>query len=189
MDSAWLTLSRLRLATVVGLPVALVVGGGVAAFVPVLMAVSVGFLAGALSAGLADHHARAQREQVRAAVGELALPIQLAGYRATRRGAIPADPEIVAAAVRVARHQLALSPQPPALYALIPLCVGVIPLSIGATTRSNAFAPVVVVFAGMSVLCAVSAAVQAVWLPRRLRARLLALDAGVEPVRAGGDGS
>jgi hypothetical protein len=182
-------MSRPVLATVVGVPVALIVGLGCAPFAPVLLAVSIGVLVGALSAGLADHHAGTQREQVRAVIGELPLPIQVAAYRATRRGPVPDDLEVRAAAVELARYQLALTPERNAMYPLILLGGGVAPAAIAATTRDNPLTPVLLLLTAMSVLCALVALIHPVWLAKRLRSRLLALETAINPVGPAGDGS
>ncbi|WP_432944429.1 hypothetical protein ACQPXM_02880 [Kribbella sp. CA-253562] len=176
------------LSTVVGVPVALIAGLGVAPFAPVLLAVSIGVLVGALSAGLADSHAGTQREQLRAVAGELPLPIQLAAYRATRRGPVPDDPEVKAAAVKIARHQLALTPDRNATYPLILLGGGVAPAAIAATTRDNPLTPVLLLLTAMSVLCALTALIQPVLSTKRLRSRLLALQTATDPVAPAADG-
>src|SRR5689334_14430695 len=102
MESVWLTMSRRWLGPGVGVLVGLVVGVG-------------------------DHHARTQREQVRAVVGELAMGVQVTAYRATRRGPVPREAGVVAAAVRIVEYQLSLVPRRSSIYPLVPLWVVVVP--------------------------------------------------------------
>jgi hypothetical protein len=172
--------------------VVLVVGVGVGGFPPWALALCCGVLVGGLAGGLVDHHARTQREQVRAAVGELPMTVQVAGYRAARRGPVPSESGVVEVAVRIARYQLALVPERKALYLVVmPLCFLPLPAVLASAVGGNVFAPVFAVLGGMSVMCAVAAVAQVVWLPRRLRERLrlLGVDEGVQRAGAGGPGS
>ncbi|GAB2564246.1 hypothetical protein GCM10027269_18230 [Kribbella endophytica] len=191
MDSVWLTGARWWLGPVVGVLVGLVVGVGVGGFTPWVLALCCGVLVGGLAGGLVDHHARTQREQVRAAVGALPMAVQVAGYRATRRGPVPSESDVVDAAVRIARYQLALAPERKALYLWMPLCFLPVPAVLASAVGGDVFAPVFAVLGGMSVLCVVAAVAQVVWLPRRLRERLrlLGVDEGVERAGAGRLGS
>ncbi|GAA1535545.1 hypothetical protein GCM10009741_42580 [Kribbella lupini] len=171
--------------------VGLVVGVGMVGVGPWVLALSCGVLVGALAGGLADHHARTQREQVRAAVGELPVGVRVAAYRATRRGPVPSGAGVVAAAVRIAEYQLSLVPRRNSIYPLVPLWVVVVPGVLAGVAMVPEFSDVFVVLGVMIVLCGVAVVAQVVWAPRRLRERLrlLGVEEGVERAGAGGLGS
>jgi hypothetical protein len=191
MESTWLTMSRRLLGPGVGVLVGLVVGVGMVGVTPWVLALSCGVLVGALAGGLADHHARTQRELVRAVVGELPMGVQVAAYRATRRGPVPREAGVVAAAVRIAEYQLSLAPRRSSIYPLVPLWVVVVPGVLAGVAMVPEFSAVFVVLGVMIVLCGVAVVAQVVWTPRRLRERLrlLGVEEGVERAGAGGLGS
>lgn len=186
-----LTVSRRVLGSGVGVLVGLVVGAGLMGLTSVALALGCGVLVGVVSGGLVDYHARTQREQVRAAVGDVSRVVEVAAYRATRRGSVPGEPEVVEAAVRIARYQLALVPPRRTLVALIPLGLLVVPTALLNASGQGDFALVIAVLCATSLLCAIAVVGQVVWLPLRLRERLrlLGVDEGVERAGAGGSGS
>jgi hypothetical protein len=139
-------------------------------------ALACGLLVGALIGGAMDATARAQRKLVRTAAGELPVERQIAALKATRGGPIPADPEIRAAALRIADRQLKLVPSKRVMLSIFPPIGGAL-VVITASTAPGWVTLVFTLPAVLAVVCTVVLIWQAYSSPRRLRERIRLLSA------------
>jgi hypothetical protein len=142
-------------------------------------ALACGVLVGALAGSVMDGRARSQRGLVRKVAGDLPVEKQAAALRAAQTGVVPADPEIRDAALKIADHQLMLTPSKTVALSLFPLTGGVLAM----VSASTAPDWVVLVFALPALLALVCTGVlmwQAYYLPRRLRERIRLLSATEE---------
>jgi xanthosine utilization system XapX-like protein len=173
VHTASLTAPRWVIALAAGLPAGILVGLFVAFATPAPWpaAIACGVLVGALIGSAYDLRARKQRELVRAAAGDLPTDVLVAALRATRDGAVPTDPQIREAALKIASHQLTLTPSKTVALSVFPLTGGVLAI----LNASSAPDWVLLVFALPALLALVCTGVliwQAYYLPRRLRERI-----------------
>jgi hypothetical protein len=176
-----LTASRWTLILVPGVAAGVLAGLFVGLFTPApwTAAAACGVLVGALIGSINDLRVRKLWELARSAAGDLPPGPLAAAVRAARSGAVPTDPDIRAAALKIADHQLKTIPSKTVLLSVLPLAFGVVAM----ITASAAPGWVLAVFVLPAVLAVVFTGVLAwqafLWPPRlRKRIRLLTAAAG-----------
>jgi hypothetical protein len=134
-------------------------------------ALACGVLAASLIGSLIERQARARRELVRTAAGNLPPDAAAAAFHAAGHGEIPADPAVREAALKIARHQLSLTPPKSVALTIFPL-FGATAVMIAST---NAPGWVLVVFAlpaALALICTGVLTWQAFSRANRLRERI-----------------
>jgi hypothetical protein len=131
-------------------------------------ALACGVLAAALVGSLTEHQARARRELVRTAAGDLPPDAAAAALHAAEHGEVPTDPAIRQAALKIASHQLTRTPPKTIALSVFPLLGGTVAM----LNSSNAPGWVLLVFALPAALALVCTGVliwQAFYRTNRLR--------------------
>ncbi len=134
-------------------------------------ALACGVLAAALIGSLAEHQARARRELVRTAAGDLSPDATAAALHAAEHGEVPTDPAIREAALKIASQQLAITPPKRIALTIFPVFGGTLAM----LTSSNAPGWVLLAFAlpaALALICTGVLIWQAFYRANRLRERI-----------------
>jgi hypothetical protein len=173
VHTASLTAPRWILPLMTGLPAALVVVlfVGIVTPAPWPAAVVCGMLAVALVGSVTERWSRGRRALAASAAGNLSVDQQVVAFLAARSGPVPADPEVRAAALRIADHYLKRVPPKAVLLSAGPLPFAVI-ATVALSTAPGWVVAVLLLPALLAVICTAVLIWQAYYWPGRLRERI-----------------